>query len=535
MIGVIPKILLENMDKWKYENDKMVAVGTVTRDIQQAIDKQNKIDGKVKKSLFNIAKADEDQRLVFGWALVASRTDGEQIIDHQGDMVDPDELEKGAYEYVLKFRDAGEEHLKGLRKKAKMVESCVFTPEKMKAIGIPEGTIPVGWWIGFYVDDDDTWKKIKNGTYQMFSIEGKAIREPVNEPLTKSGKKSLVDRWLEDDKPFRIIKKNVSKSFLDVMKFNENHDELGRFSSSSGGGASASTSGLSSEQSDKLKGYLSSGDYDSAMKYREEIGMTMGAYLRFKRQVPKPERKEYVEQNNNRGSQKEHPSGENESFERLQNDLGVDSSTAQRLHSSVIYFSENGYKKVRESQRNGEPTNEAKDIEEFIDRSPQWEGGTLYRGIKSGYSDIKIGDNIDMGGTASWSSKKEIAEYCAGVNRGFDSDLMVFVSNNAGKATSIRHLSNNANEDEVITSSKNSYTVSKIETKGGIKYVYIDDVAGISKALRNFDEFPELSMWYEENMDATEEDIKAAEEYYDKKKKSDRAVAKSFSEIFEGR
>lgn len=131
-------------------------------------------------STFHIAKADEDQRLVFGWALVASRTDGEQIIDHQGDMVDPDELEKGAYEYVLKFRDAGEEHLKGLRKKAKMVESCVFTPEKMKAIGIPEGTIPVGWWIGFYVDDDDTWEKIKNGTYNMFSIEGKAIREPVN-------------------------------------------------------------------------------------------------------------------------------------------------------------------------------------------------------------------------------------------------------------------------------------------------------------------------------------------------------------------
>lgn len=166
---------------------------------------------------FNISKADEEQRLVFGWALVASRTDGEQIIDHQGDMVDPDELEKGAYEYVLKFRDAGEEHLKGLRKKAKMVESCVFTPEKMKAIGIPDGTIPVGWWIGFYVDDDDTWEKIKDGTYQMFSIEGKAIREPVDEPLTKKD----FDEWQEDhpdyDKEEHMNENRVAKTFSEIL------------------------------------------------------------------------------------------------------------------------------------------------------------------------------------------------------------------------------------------------------------------------------------------------------------------------------
>lgn len=181
------------------------------------------LDNRIEKSYteqFHIAKADEDQRLVFGWALVAERTDGETIIDHQGDIVDPDELEKGAYEYVLKFRDAGEEHIGTLRKKAKMVESCVFTPEKMKALGIPEGTVPVGWWIGFHVDDDDTWEKIKNGTYQMFSIEGKAVREPVNEPVTKT-----------EDEHFGT----VAKSFSEVLKFNPYHDAKGRFTSGSGG------------------------------------------------------------------------------------------------------------------------------------------------------------------------------------------------------------------------------------------------------------------------------------------------------------
>ena len=170
---------------------------------------------------FHIAKADEDQRLVFGWALVSERTDGETIIDHQGDIVDPDELEKGAYEYVLKFRDAGEEHIGTLRKKAKMVESCVFTPEKMKALGIPEGTVPVGWWIGFHVDDDRTWELIKNGTYNMFSIEGKAVREPVDEPVAKT----------EDEQS-----ETVAKTFSEIVeKFNPYHDAKGRFTSGSGG------------------------------------------------------------------------------------------------------------------------------------------------------------------------------------------------------------------------------------------------------------------------------------------------------------
>ena len=200
MIGLIPKILLENMDKWKYENKKMVSVGTVTSDIQQAIDNQNKADtGLHFNPPFNITKADEDKRLVFGWALVSADKEGNELIDRQGDMVEPDDLEEGAYEYVLNFRDAGEEHIGTLRKKARMVESCVFTPEKMKAIGIPEGTIPVGWWIGFYVDDDRTWELIKSGHYKMFSIEGKAVREPI-----------------EDSQP-HSMEKSVAKSFNEIL------------------------------------------------------------------------------------------------------------------------------------------------------------------------------------------------------------------------------------------------------------------------------------------------------------------------------
>lgn len=128
---------------------------------------------------FNLLKSDDEKRLVFGWASVSIHVNGEQLIDHQGDMIDPDDLEDMAYTYVLEFRDSGEEHRPNLRQKAKMVESCVFTEEKQHAIGIPPGIIGVGWWVGFKVHDDAAWEKIKSGQYSMFSIQGTATRIPV--------------------------------------------------------------------------------------------------------------------------------------------------------------------------------------------------------------------------------------------------------------------------------------------------------------------------------------------------------------------
>ncbi len=130
----------------------------------------------IKNPGFLILKSEGDKRLVFGWASVCVSVNGERIRDKQDDIIAPQELEAAAYEYVLGFRGAGEEHLPGKRQKARLVESCVLTEEKQRAIGIPVGTVPVGWWVGFYVDDDEAWEKVKDGTYKMFSIEGTASR-----------------------------------------------------------------------------------------------------------------------------------------------------------------------------------------------------------------------------------------------------------------------------------------------------------------------------------------------------------------------
>jgi len=130
---------------------------------------------------FLIYKTGNDKRLVFGWASVAITADGAAVEDLQHDVIEPEELETAVYEYVLQFGDTGEEHEPSLRKKGRLVESCVFTEEKQRAMGLPAGILPVGWWIGFRIDDDAAWEKVKNGTYRMFSIEGRATRMPLKQ------------------------------------------------------------------------------------------------------------------------------------------------------------------------------------------------------------------------------------------------------------------------------------------------------------------------------------------------------------------
>ena len=133
----------------------------------------------VKKRMFKITKRDDEQMLAFGWANVSIRSDGELIEDWQEDIVEPEDLEQAAYEFVQLYREGGEMHERG--GVATLVESVVFTEEKQRAMGIPEGTLPVGWWIGFKVLDADVWEKVKDGTYSMFSIEGEAERVEVED------------------------------------------------------------------------------------------------------------------------------------------------------------------------------------------------------------------------------------------------------------------------------------------------------------------------------------------------------------------
>jgi Putative phage serine protease XkdF len=123
-----------------------------------------------------ISEVDVEHRMVFGWFYISKNPDGSVIIDKQGDFIDDDsELEKMAYDFVVDARSGDVMH--NQRKVATLIESMVFTEEKLTKMGLSSGSMPTGWWGGFKVEDDATWELVKEGKLRAFSIGGQGVRE----------------------------------------------------------------------------------------------------------------------------------------------------------------------------------------------------------------------------------------------------------------------------------------------------------------------------------------------------------------------
>lgn len=123
----------------------------------------------------------------------------------------------------------------------------------------------------------------------------------------------------------------------------------------------------------------------------------------------------------------------------------------------------------RYSPRKGHTVEEvqrkAKDLEEFIAKSPKWDGGTTFRGISISdevffeiQKKLESGESLDMLGAASWTTDLSIATDFSEKNL---SDRVVnsviFVCESQPMGTSIRHLSRFIEEQEVLVSSKCKY------------------------------------------------------------------------------
>ena len=132
------------------------------------------------------SKLDTDQHLAFGWASVV-KINGSPVLDKQGDIIEPEEIEKAAYSYVMKSRIGGDMHRRaafgdalhkadGPHKVSDMVESMVFTDDKIAKMGLPD-EFPRGWWVGFKVHDENVWSEGRKGNRTGFSIHGKGIRK----------------------------------------------------------------------------------------------------------------------------------------------------------------------------------------------------------------------------------------------------------------------------------------------------------------------------------------------------------------------
>lgn len=129
------------------------------------------------KDQVTITKTDDDRNLIFGWASVAVDKSGNVVVDGEGDTITPATLEDAAYDFVVKFGEANVNHSGPVV--GQLVESMVFTPDKIEKLGLPDGSVPVGWWAGFRLDPEVYKSEIKTGKCQSFSIEGSARRVTV--------------------------------------------------------------------------------------------------------------------------------------------------------------------------------------------------------------------------------------------------------------------------------------------------------------------------------------------------------------------
>lgn len=177
----------------KLDDDEADAILEALEESEGAVERTSSGFGKS----VEIAKVDESNNTVFGWANVAAirKEDGslEIVTDRQGDEIDPVELEEATYVFNLVFREGDEMHTEDV--KALLIESFVPTDDKLEALAKIDGpdkpanpealkwlrkVFPVGAWMGWYVPDDAVFAKVKDGTYRMFSIGGIGVREKVD-------------------------------------------------------------------------------------------------------------------------------------------------------------------------------------------------------------------------------------------------------------------------------------------------------------------------------------------------------------------
>lgn len=154
------------------------------------IEQNNNIDilcvefDKVSDVFETIVKS-EDNHLLFGWAYVAQKINGEQVYDHSGEHVrkeDFQDLEMATYIFNIAYRQSDIRH--DCVAKGYLIDSMVFTKEKIEAMkksGHLVGDIAQGVWMGFWFPEDDDWKIIKDMKAPMFSLYGSAVKEIIEE------------------------------------------------------------------------------------------------------------------------------------------------------------------------------------------------------------------------------------------------------------------------------------------------------------------------------------------------------------------
>ena len=122
-----------------------------------------------------ILKADDEQRMVYGWASVVTE-DGEPVVDRQGDVIEADTLVKAVNDFMEHVRVGKAMHTG--EQVGVVVHSLPITKEIGEALGIQSNR--EGWVVAYKVFDDTVWEQVKSGELAAFSIGGRAVKEDYN-------------------------------------------------------------------------------------------------------------------------------------------------------------------------------------------------------------------------------------------------------------------------------------------------------------------------------------------------------------------
>lgn len=241
----------------------------------------------------------------------------------------------------------------------------------------------------------------------------------------------------------------VAKSFNDVLKFNPYHGADGRFSSANGAAS--------------MTVFTTSAAGQKAIANIREREKANGGSAPSKPAV---------------ATQKDHPSiGDKTRSEYIRDSLGVSDKEADQMAKAIGAFSGIDYSVIRKFQTDGPPpdmSKYAKPLEDFIEKSPKWDGGEVYRGIrvdnntaKAIIANAQAGKTMGQMGASSWSTNRQVSEKSfAYVNstavRTGQKTAIIFRSNGQQNGTSIKHISAIPSEDEVLMSNNARWKPTKV-------------------------------------------------------------------------
>jgi hypothetical protein len=151
-------------------SEKQDLLGETIRAILQTVmDRETEYSSSVK-----IIKMDDEQRVVWGWASVATEG-GEAVYDVHGDHIPMSELTKASIDFMENVRVGKSLHQGD---QVSSVIGCLpLSQELAKALGIESSR--EGLIMGFRVHDDATWDLIKSGELPALSIGGRGRKYAV--------------------------------------------------------------------------------------------------------------------------------------------------------------------------------------------------------------------------------------------------------------------------------------------------------------------------------------------------------------------